>query len=342
MDGGSELQILVDGFDGTSGERKRAPKNRTLTLSANDRKRLTDRVLSIEHHDPSRPLPVDRTVRGDCFQCLPLVAQGSVDLLVLDPPYNLNKTFNGRGFSRRAVHEYTDWLEEVCVLTRPLLKDSASIYICGDWFSSVSIFSAASKVFAVRNRITWEREKGRGAKANWKNSSEDIWFCTVSDQFTFNVDAVRLRRRVLAPYTDTEGVPKDWMRSDSGNVRDTCPSNLWSDITVPFWSMPENTDHPTQKSEKLIAKLILASSRPGDIVLDPFLGSGTSSVVAKKLGRRYLGIELDEEYCLLAEKRLEVAERDARIQGFHDGIFWERNSQPTREQAGHVTQLDFE
>jgi len=107
--------------------------------------------------------------------------------------------------------------------------------------------------------------------------------------------------------------------------------------------MPENTDHPTQKSEKLIAKLILASSKPGDIVLDPFLGTGTSSVVAKKLGRRYLGIELDEEYCLMAEKRLELAERDGRIQGFHDGIFWERNSQPTsREQANHGTQLDFE
>lgn len=340
---GSDLKNRVEGFEGGSGERKRAPQNRTLTLSASDRKGLTDRVLSIEDHDPNHSLPVDRTVRGDCLQCLPFVAQGSVDLLVLDPPYNLNKTFNGRGFSRRAVHEYTGWLDEVCAQTRPLLKESASIYICGDWLSSASIFSAASKYFEVRNRITWEREKGRGAKANWKNSSEDIWFCTVSDQFIFNVDAVKLRRRVLAPYTDPDGLPKDWMRSASGNFRDTCPSNLWSDITVPFWSMRENTDHPTQKSEKLIARLILASSRPGDLVLDPFLGSGTSSVVAKKLGRRYVGIELDEEYCLLAEKRLELAGRDARIQGFDDGIFWERNSQPTpREQAVHLTQLDFD
>ena len=63
-------------------------------------------------------------------------------------------------------------------------------------------------------------------------------------------------------------------------------------MTVPFWSMPENTDHPTQKPEKLLAKLILASTNPGDLVLDPFLGSGTTSVVAKKLGRRYIGIEL--------------------------------------------------
>ena len=112
----------------------------------------------------------------------------------------------------------------------------------------------------VRNRITWEREKGRGAKVNWKSACEDIWFCTVSDNYTFNVDAVKLRRRVLAPYTDGIGRPKDWMRTDSGGFRDTHPSNLWTDISVPFWSMPENTDHPTQKSEKLLAKLILAST----------------------------------------------------------------------------------
>lgn len=90
--------------------------------------------------------------------------------------------------------------------------------------------------------------------------------------------------------------------------------------------MPENTDHPTQKSEKLLAKIILAATNQGDFVLDPFLGSGTTSVTAKKLGRRYLGIEQNEEYCLLAEKRLEMAEQNKYIQGFTDGVFWERNT----------------
>jgi site-specific DNA-methyltransferase (adenine-specific) len=90
--------------------------------------------------------------------------------------------------------------------------------------------------------------------------------------------------------------------------------------------MPENTDHPTQKSEKLLAKLMLASTNPGDFVLDPFLGSGTTSVVAKKLKRRFLGIECDETFALLAAKRLEMADEDAGIQGFADGVFWERNT----------------
>jgi site-specific DNA-methyltransferase (adenine-specific) len=90
--------------------------------------------------------------------------------------------------------------------------------------------------------------------------------------------------------------------------------------------MPENTDHPTQKSEKLIAKLLLASSNAGDLVFDPFLGSGTTSVVAKKLRRRYIGVELNEEYCLLAERRLELSDLSPEIQGYVDGVFWERNT----------------
>ena len=90
--------------------------------------------------------------------------------------------------------------------------------------------------------------------------------------------------------------------------------------------MKENTAHPTQKPEKLLAKLILASSDPGDVVLDPFLGSGSSSVTAKKLGRHYIGIEQNEQYCIWAEKRLEMAEHDSSIQGYADGVFWERNT----------------
>ena len=177
----------------------------------------------------------------------------------------------------------------------------------------------------VRNRITWEREKGRGALANWKNASEDIWFCTRSANYVFNVDAVKLKRRVIAPYREN-GEPKDWEETDDGSFRFTHPSNLMTDLTVPFWSMPENTDHPTQKPEKLIAKLVLASTREGDIVLDPFLGSGTTAVVAKKLGRRFVGIESNENYCCLAARRLELAEQDKSIQGYVDGVFWERNS----------------
>lgn len=308
----------------TNTKKIRAGRNRTLELNDPDRNRLRPKLIK----DITSPVqqPIQGTIQGDCLKLSQLLPTSFVDLLILDPPYNLTKEFNGFKFSRREVDAYTVWLNDAIVALKPLLKPTASIYICGDWFSSVSIFTVASSHFIVRNRITWEREKGRGAKSNWKNSSEDIWFCTMSEKYTFNVDAVKLRRKVLAPYTTEEGTPKDWDKTSEGNFRDTHPSNIWTDITIPFWSMPENTDHPTQKSEKLIAKLVLASTNPGDFVLDPFLGSGTSSVVAKKLDRRYLGIDLDEEFCLLAERRLELAESCNEIQGFTDGVFWERNT----------------
>jgi len=109
-------------------------------------------------------------------------------------------------------------------------------------------------------------------------------------------------------------------------MRLTYPSNIWTDISVPFWSMSENTNHPTQKPEKLIAKLILASSNPDDLIFDPFVGSGTTAVTAKKLGRRFIGIEREKEYAALACKRLEMAEHNSSIQGFENGIFKARNT----------------
>ena len=305
--------------------KKKASRNRTIELSESDRERLRPRVVT-DSKNINHSIPQQLTICGDYSRIVPELPVGFVDLLILDPPYNLTKSFNGRKFNRRSVEDYSSYLEEIITNLKPLLKDTASIYICGDWHTSASIFEVASRHFIVRNRITWEREKGRGAKMNWKNSSEDIWFCTVSDDYTFNVEEVKLRRKVLAPYTDENGNPKDWQATGSGNFRDTHPSNIWTDITIPFWSMPENTDHPTQKCEKLIARLILASSNPGDMVFDPFLGSGTTSVVAKKLGRQYLGVDIDEEYCLFAERRLELADENKGVQGYSDGVFWERNT----------------
>ncbi len=299
----------------------RAPRNRTIDLSSDE----SDKYLSHITRDHFSNCQ-NKIICRDAFETLGKLPKGEFDLLFADPPYNLNKDFGGRRFNQTSSEEYEVWLDSWLRLCVPPLKKTASVYICGDWRSGTAIERAASRYFKLQNRITWEREKGRGAKANWKNSSEDIWFFTVSDDYTFNLDAVKQRRRVIAPYRE-DGKPKDWNETGDGKFRDTHPSNLWTDISVPFWSMPENTDHPTQKPEKLLAKIILASTNPADLILDPFAGSGTTAVTAKKLGRNFLAIELDEHYCLLAAKRLEMAETDKTIQGFGDGVFWERNSQ---------------
>jgi len=306
--------------------KKRAPRNRTLTCTESELASLsTDLLLSLT--EPASPeLLTDRIVNQDIDNAMPFLPTGFVDVLILDPPYNLTKNYNGHVFRAREAEEYIAWFARLLSSLLPLLRPKASLYVCSDWQTSNLVFPVLDKHLYVRNRITWEREKGRGAKTNWKNNTEDIWFCTVGDDYCFNVDDVKLKRRVIAPYRSDDGKPKDWEESQNGKYRLTHPSNLWSDITIPFWSMPENTDHPTQKPEKLIAKLVLASSNSGDFVFDPFLGSGTTAVVARKLNRRFCGIELNREYCCWAAKRLRQAEADTNIQGYADGVFWERNS----------------
>lgn len=303
----------------------RAPANRTLILSDEELVRYKNALSALNSTITAEEIR-DRVFCQDVFAALPHLADRFVDLMFADPPYNLNKTFNDKRFKRTSIDQYAEWLDSWLSQTVRLLKPTASVYICGDWESSSAIHRVGEKYLIPRNRITWEREKGRGAKSNWKKCAEDIWFFTVSDDYYFDVDAVMLKRQVIAPYTDRNGAPKDWIESDDGRFRLTHPSNLWTDLTVPYWSMPENTDHPTQKPEKLLAKIILASSRAGDLVFDPFNGSGTTTVVAKKLGRHYLGVELDETYCCLALKRLDLAANDPNVQGYADGVFWERNT----------------
>ena len=268
---------------------------------------------------------INKTINGDTFDVLKKIEKNIADLMIVDPPYNISKNYHGYKFKDRdnlSYEKYTNlWVESII----PILRENATVYVCCDWKSSLVIGNVLEKYFNIQNRITWQREKGRGTKNNWKNGMEDIWFATLSNKYTFNIDKVKIRRKVIAPYK-IEGRPKDWIETENGNFRDTCPSNFWDDISIPYWSMPENTAHPTQKPEKLIAKLILARSNENDFVFDPFLGSGTTSVVAKKLGRNYSGVEQNKSYCAWAEKRIALAEQNKEIQGYTDNIFWERNT----------------
>ncbi len=303
--------------------KRRSPRNRTLRRGSAE---LGQAAYTQWH--PGTPVPEVQLgtsiICADTLSVLPCLPAGFADLLILDPPYNLTKNYNGRVFRERSGAEYSEWFATLLTSLKPTLKPTASIYICADWQTSLLIAPLLKQHFHLRNRITWARDKGRGAARNWKSVAEDIWFCTNSSAFHFDVDAVKIRKKVRAPYR-TEGHPKDWGEDVDGRFRLTYPSNVWSDLTVPFWSMAENTDHPTQKPEKLLARLVLASSRKGDLVFDPFLGSGTTAAVAKKLGRSFLGIERDPEYCNWSAHRVSLATEGAAIQGYSDGAFWERN-----------------
>lgn len=309
----------------------RAPRNRTLTLTDEERRCFSAALLRVK--SPLSAAEVtNQVIHGNLLEIIDFLPDSWVDLMILDPPYNLAKDFHGGHFTQLSNEKYYEYLESWFPRTLRLLKPEATVYLCGDWKCSLAEYQLMEKYLQVRNRIIWQREKGRGAQANWKNCCEDIWFGTKGKTYYFNVDAVKLKRKVIAPYREN-GHPKDWHETPEGNFRVTYPSNFWDDISIPYWSMPENTDHPTQKPEKLIAKLILASSRPGEVVFDPFLGSGTTAAVAKKLGRNFCGIEINEEYCCWAMARLQRAETDSEIQGYHAGVFWERNSLAQQNKA---------
>ena len=318
-------------------KKERAGNNRTLTLFNEEIESLRNKLLTEQNISENTNI-INKTLNGDVIKMIKYVPDEFADLIIIDPPYNLSKNFNGMKFNARSDDSYDEylatWVPDIC----KKLKSNGSLYICGDWKCTSSLQRAIEKELTIINRITWQREKGRGAKSNWKNGMEDIWFAVKNpNDYYFDVASVMIKRKVNAPYK-INGKPKDWDESEDGNFRLTYPSNFWDDISIPFWSMLENTDHPTQKSEKLYAKLILASSKEGDVVFDPFLGSGTASVVAKKLNRKYCGIELNEEYCMWAEKRLQMADTDKTIQGYSDGVFWERNTLALQQKFSKKTE----
>ena len=301
--------------------KERASMNRTITLTEEERYTYKDYISN------KFELNENSVIYGDFFEINSQIPDKYVDLILIDPPYNITKKYGENTFKAMSDDEYFNYVLKIFKHCLRVLKDNGTMYVCGDWKTSYIQRKALEylenqEICDVINRITWSRDKGRGANNNWKNNIEDIYM-VVKDKnnYTFNIDAVKMKKTVLAPYKDKNGNNKDWQDDGEGAYRMTCPSNIWFDITVPFWSMAENTDHPTQKSEKLYAKLILASSNKDDIVYEPFAGVFTGCVTAQKLERNWFGVEYENEYCLLGQKRLCLAKINNTIQGYEDGVF---------------------
>lgn len=321
-----KLSLVENKKDATTALKKRSSKNQTVTLNDTERLFLEQKLFTPKDKKLNRIEILNKIILGDTIKIADLLPDELADLIILDPPYNLSRNFHGLKFYATNDENYLAYLRSWFPQVVQKLKPNGSLYLCGDWKCTSALQTVMSEHLTIINRITWQREKGRGAMRNWKNGMEDIWFGVKNPKdYYFNIEAVKIKRKVIAPYK-VDGKPKDWEETKEGNFRMTYPSNFWDDISVPYWSMPENTDHPTQKPEKLIAKLILASCPEGGLVFDPFLGSGTSAVVSKKLGRNYVGIEMNKEYALWSEKRIKNITKLSSIQGYEDGIFWERNS----------------
>ncbi|MEI8135517.1 MAG: DNA methyltransferase [bacterium] len=277
-----------------------SPRNKTIRLTQSE---STKQVPVLPNKITASTSGI---FHGNIAAELPKFPKNYFDLVIADPPYNIGKDFGNKSDKQNPT-AYKEWVLKWVALLNPVVKKSGAVYICCDWKQS-SLYESALKEngFKIMNRITWKREKGRGASKNWKQNMEDIWFAVKdSNNYLFNIADVKIAKKVIAPYR-VDGKPKDWYTKDDGtHERMTHPSNIWTDLTVPFWSMPENTEHPTQKPEALIERIILASSNPGNRVLDLFSGSGTTSVVAQRLGRKCIGIELNPDFVRVGLKRLE-------------------------------------
>ena len=219
----------------------KSERNKTITLTTEETQRLLDRCVLSRNLIGETDF-TNKIVCGDAFETATRLPETAYDLMIVDPPYNLTKNYGGRKFYKTNADEYAEFTERWIRALYPALKPTASVYVCCDFMSGVTIAPVLMKYFTIRSRITWQREKGRGAKNNWKNGMEDVWFCTVSDEYYFDLAAVKQRRRVLAPYREN-GEPKDWFVENGEKYRDTCPSNFWDDITVPYWSMKIGRAH---------------------------------------------------------------------------------------------------
>jgi site-specific DNA-methyltransferase (adenine-specific) len=151
----------------------RAPRNRTISCTEAERERLARRVIRLDRPVSGSEVS-GQIVAGDIFSVAKYLPAAFVDLLILDPPYNITKDYGGSTFRKRPADEYRRWFQALADLLVPLMKPDATLYVCSDWSTSTLIYPVLETSFQVRNRITWERDKGRGAKRNWKNNTEDI------------------------------------------------------------------------------------------------------------------------------------------------------------------------
>lgn len=250
---------------------------------------------------------------GDAIAWLRSLESESVDLIFADPPYNIKKaewdTFESQ-------QEYVNWSLEWIEQAARVLKPTGTLYICG--FSEIlaDLKLPASRFFRGCRWLVWHYKNKANLGADWGRSHESILHFRKSRQFTLNVDAVRTPygnhtlKYPEHPQAETSQYGKgarDKSRLWHPHPRGAKPRDVL-EIPTTCNGMHEKTPHPTQKPEELLRTIVLASSNPGDLVIDPFLGSGTTAVVAEQLKRKWKGCDISLEYCQWAARRIELVE----------------------------------
>ncbi|MCI0698950.1 adenine-specific DNA-methyltransferase [candidate division KSB1 bacterium] len=241
---------------------------------------------------------------GDAIEVLSgNIPDNSVDLIFADPPYNIGKSFNGRKDKWESEEAYLQWCYSWFDLCIQKLKSTGSFYLMAATQNMPYFDLYLRKKIHILSRLVWYYDSsGVQARRYFGSLYEPILFCVKDkNEYTFNtgdilVEAKTGAKRRLIDYRIP--VPAIY---NSNKV----PGNVW-EIPRVRYRMDEYENHPTQKPVELLERIILASSNTGDVVLDPFSGTFTTSFVAKKLGRKSIGIEIEEEYIKIGLRRLQI------------------------------------
>jgi len=273
-----------------------------------DATRLTPTIPVLFYTHPGGEIWV-----GDAIAWLRSLPNESADLVFADPPYNIKKA---EWDSFESQQEYVNWSLEWIEQASRVLKASGTLYVCG--FSEIlaDLKLPALRFFRGCRWLVWHYKNKANLGADWGRSHESILHFRKNKQFTFNIHDVRIPygnhtlRYPEHPQAETSQYGNG--RSKNGNLwhphaRGAKPRDV-IEIPTTCNGMHEKTPHPTQKPEELLRKIVLASSNPGDVVIDPFLGSGTTAVAAAQLGRKWKGCDISLEYCHWAARRIELVE----------------------------------
>jgi site-specific DNA-methyltransferase (adenine-specific) len=280
---------------------KLPPVGRTREL---DEEKLKAAMPQVYYAHPNGELWI-----GDSIEWLRGVQSESVDLVFADPPYGIGRA----DWDEFESHDsYIEWSLRWIAQASRVLKRTGSLYVCG--FSEIlaDLRRPAAKYFARCKWLVWYYKNKANLTKDWGRSHESILHYRKGKEFTFNVDVVRVPygnhtvkypvhpQAASSQYGDGKPGKEHWRPHPDGAK----PKDVF-ELPVTSNGMPEKTPHPTQKPEELLRRIILASSNEGEVVADPFSGSGTTLVCAEQLKRRWLGCDLEPDYCSWARARLE-------------------------------------